>query len=97
MDTPTRENPGIDVVAGMVRVMRGYEAVDRGSRRPTFVGAHDGPVLQIKPPTGQPILVALEGAVEIAQAILKAAEVPTGPEKAAHDELESMDFEPIPR
>lgn len=97
MDTPTKEKPAIDVVGGVIRVMRGYEVVDRRRSGSIFLGAHDGPLLEIKPPTGTPMLIALEGAIEIARAILKAAEVPTSPEEPAHAEIRALGYEPISR
>lgn len=94
-DTPTKENPSIDVSGKMLRVMRGYEVYDRGQI--IFMGAHDGPLMQITPATGPVLRLPMQMAVDLAAAITAASEVPDA-EPGAHDaEIRSIGYEPVPR
>lgn len=74
-----------------VRVIRGYEC--RRGEKIEFVGADDGPMLQVAHPGGQ-----LTGTVaawpKVAQAIMDLCCNPTAAPGAHDDELRAMGFDP---
>lgn len=98
MDAPTKEKPEIELAGGILRVMRGVEAVDMRRHSLEFVGGFDGPVLQIRPPHGTPILMGLELAAEVAEAITACISAgPAATQEELADRLADMGFTALPR
>jgi hypothetical protein len=93
LDKPTRENPAIFLPDGPARIARGYTVYDRKKEKFDFVESHDGPLLRLQGPHGDPVLMQLKMVAPIVEALeLAAAEPPAAP--GAHDdEIIALGFE----
>lgn len=99
MDAPTRESPKIQAAPGLW-VMCGYEVVPIDGMGIQFLGAFDGPLLEIKARGGgkDTLLMSREYAAGLAAAITLALAAPEHQlDDARRDEIADLGFMTVPR
>lgn len=94
METPTRERPAVQIAGLPIRIVRGYECVPTLGGDPKFIGAHDGPLLEIKGPTST-MVFRVEHIAALREALSAVASVEAGDLEAHKIELASLGYKPI--
>lgn len=95
MDKPTREKPRIQLPGVPVSVCRGYEAVNIAREAYEFVGSFDGPVIEIRTRMQEGLLISVEAAQALLDALKLALAQPVAAEGANDAELAKMGYSRI--